>query len=272
MDDRPIGIFDSGTGGLTSVRRLRAEAPGESLVYFGDSLRAPYGGRTAEEIKSLSRRNARFLRSQNVKAIIVSCNTSTANAMAELAADNADIPIVGTVAPTAESAVRASKSGRIGVLATEATVRSGLYEATIRALRPAAQVLSRSCPKLVPLVETGHTSKDDPALRTALEEDLLSLREAGVDTVILGCTHYPLIEEAIMDVLGYPAVMVDSGAACVGSILAALAARDALADPAHTPTERYYCSGRREDFLAVARGFLGRSIDAFTEKIDVSNV
>ena len=272
MDDRPIGIFDSGAGGLTSVRRLRAEAPGESLVYFGDCLRAPYGGLAPEEIKRLSRRNARFLRSRNVKAIIVSCNTSTANAMAELAADNADIPIVGTVVPTAEAAVRTSQSGRVGVLATEATIRSGLYERTILGLRPDAAVTSRSCPKLVPLVETGQTSKDDPALRAALEEDLAPLRAARVDTVVLGCTHYPLIEEAILDVLGYPAATVDSGAACVGSVLAALRDRDALADPSHEPAEQYFCSGRKDDFLAVARGFLGRSIDGLTQEMDISAI
>lgn len=272
MDNRPIGIFDSGTGGLTSVRQLTREAPGESFVFFGDTIRAPYGGRTAEEIKFLSRRNARFLRSRGVKAIIVSCNTSTANAMAELEADNADIPIVGTVEPTAAEAVRRSVSGRIGVLATVATIRSGLYERTIRAARPDAEVISRGCPKLVPLVETGHTAPGDPALMAALAEDLAPLKSAAVDTVVLGCTHYPLIGEAILAELGYPAVLVDSGAACVGSVLAALAARDELAAPGAVRQEIYYCSGRRNDFLAVARGFLGRSIEERTFEVDVSDI
>jgi len=271
MDNRPIGIFDSGAGGLTSVRQLTIEAPGESIVFFGDTIRAPYGDRTAEEIRFLSRRNARFLRAQGVKAIIVSCNTSTANAMAELAADNADIPIVGTVAPTAAEAVRVSASGRIGVLATTATIRSGLYEQTIRALRPEARVVSRSCPKLVPLVETGHTAADDPALRAALAEDLAPLKAAEVDTVVLGCTHYPLIAEAILAELGYPAALVDSGAACVSTILAQLRERNELAGPGAVRRERYFCSGRRSDFTAVARGFLGRPIDGLTEETDVTN-
>ena len=271
MDNRPIGIFDSGAGGLTSVRQLTIEAPNESIVFFGDTIRAPYGDRAPDELRFLSRRNARFLRAQDVKAIIVSCNTSTANAMAELAADNADIPITGTVAPTAAEAVRVSETGRIGVLATTATIRSGLYEQTIRALRPAAHVVSRSCPKLVPLVETGHTAPDDPALRAALAEDLAPLKAAGVDTVVLGCTHYPLIGEAILAELGYPAAMVDSGAACVNTILAALRERDGLAAPDAIRTERYHCSGRRSDFVTVARGFLGRSIDELTVETDVTN-
>lgn len=271
MDNRPIGIFDSGVGGLTAARRLMHDAPHESIVYFGDNLRAPYGDRTADEIRFLSRRNARFLRACGVKALIVACNTSTASAMAELAADNADIPIVGTVGPTAAEAVRASASGRIGVLATTATIRSGLYEKTIRGLRPDALVVSRSCPRLVPLIEMGHTATDDPALRAALAEDLAPLKAAEVDTVVLGCTHYPLVGEAVLAELGYPAAMVDSGAACVSTILAALGENGALADPGAVRQERYYCSGRRSDFVAVARGFLGRPIDGMTEETDVTN-
>ena len=271
MDNRPIGIFDSGVGGLTAVRRLMRDAPNESIAYFGDNLRAPYGDRSAEEIRFLSRRNARFLRACGVKALIVACNTSTANAMAELAADNADIPIVGTVGPTAAEAARVSETGRIGVLATTATIRSGLYEKTIRELRPDARVVSRSCPRLVPLIEMGHTAADDPVLRAALADDLAAMKTAGVDTVVLGCTHYPLIEEAVLAGLGYPAAMVDSGAACVSTILAALREKDALADPAAERRERYYCSGRRSDFVTVARGFLGRPIDAFTGETDVTN-
>ena len=270
MDNRPIGIFDSGAGGLTSVRQLIREAPEESFVFFGDTIRAPYGGRTAEELKLLSRRNARFLRAMDVKAIIVSCNTSTANALAELLADNADIPLVGTVAPTAAEAVRRSAAGRIGVMATEATIRSGLYEKTIRELRPGAAVVSRSCPKLVPLIEAGRTALSDPALAAALEEDLAPLRAAAVDTVVLGCTHYPLIQEAIAAVLGYDAAFVDSGAACVGAVLAALDARDGRAAPDGVRREQFFCSGRRDDFTAVARGFLGRSIDDATFEVDVT--
>lgn len=271
MDARPIGIFDSGVGGLTAVRRLIREAPNESFVYFGDNLRAPYGDRTAEEIQFLSRRNARFLRARDVKALIVACNTSTANAMAELTADNADIPTVGTVGPTAAEAVRVSAGGKIGVIATTATIRSGLYERTIRALCPEAEVVSQSCPRLVPLIETGHTGTGDPALMEALEEDLAPLKAAGVDTVVLGCTHYPLINGAVLALMGRDVAMVDSGGACVGAVLAALAERDGLAAPGAARSETYYCSGRRGDFVTVARGFLGESIDDKTYEVDVTD-
>ena len=270
MDNRPIGIFDSGVGGLTAVRQLIQDAPNESVVYFGDNLRAPYGDRTAEEIRFLSRRNARFLRTQGVKALIVACNTSTANAMRELSADNADIPIVGTVGPTAAEAVKASAAGRIGVLATTATIRSGLYEKTLRSLMPEAVVVSRSCPKLVPLIESGHTRTGDPALTEALAEYLEPLKAAEVDTIVLGCTHYPLISGAVLDVLGREAALVDSGAACAGAILAALRERDGLAEPDARRSERYHCSGSRDVFAAVARDFLGWPVDAFTVETDVT--
>ena len=269
MDNRPIGIFDSGVGGLSAAAELTRLAPNESFVYFGDNLRAPYGDRTREDIRFLSRRNARFLRARGVKALIVACNTSTANAMEELLADNADIPTVGTVAPTAAEAVRTSRSGRIGVIATAAVVRSGLYERTIRELCPTAEVLSRGCPRLVPLIETGHTSPEDPALIAALEEYLAPIRDAGADTLVLGCTHYPLISDAVRAVLRRDAALVDSGGACVGTVLAALRARDALADPSAERTERYCCSGRRRDFVAVAKSFLGASIEDRTEQVDV---
>lgn len=271
MDNRPIGIFDSGVGGLTSVRRLMREAPNESIVYFGDNLRAPYGDRTAEDIRFLSRRNARFLRSQDVKALIVACNTSTANAMAELAADNADIPTVGTVGPTAAEAVRVSVTGRIGVIATAATIRSGLYERTIRTLRPDAEVVSLACPRLVPLIESGHTAAGDPELMDALAAYMPPFRAAEVDTMVLGCTHYPLIEEAVLAALGRKAAMVDSGGACVSSVLKALRERDGLAAADAVRRERYYCSGSQDGFAAVARGFLGRDIRALTCEADVTN-
>lgn len=269
MDNRPIGIFDSGAGGLTAVSELVRVAPNESFIYFGDTIRAPYGERTAEEIRLLSRRNARFLRSHGVKALIVACNTSTANAMAELTADNTDIPITGTVVPTAAQAVSATRTGVIGVAATEATVRSGLYETTILAALPGARVVSRACPKLVPLIETGHVSPGDAALMSALREDLEPMRAAGVDTLILGCTHYPLAREAIVSVMGGDVALIDSGAACVSTVLGALRARGGLAAPGGTRTERYYCSGRLDDFTSVARGFLGRDIAGLTTEIDV---
>ena len=267
MDNRPIGIFDSGVGGLSALRRLTEKAPGESFVYFGDTARAPYGDRPPEEIKIFSRRNARFLRGQGVKALIIACNTSTASAIEELTAGNGDIPVSGTVEPTAIEATRVSTKGRIGVIATAGTVLSGIYEKTILKYRPDARVLSQSCPKLVPLIESGHTDPSDGALTAALEEYLAPLME--VDTLVLGCTHYPLIAAAIRQVMGRDIPMVDSGSACTEAVLKKLAAADALAAESSRRRERFYCSARREDFTAVARTFLGRDIDADTQEIDI---
>lgn len=269
MDNRPIGIFDSGVGGLSAMRRLIQEAPAESFVYFGDTIRAPYGDRTAEEIKFLSRRNARFIRSLGVKALIIACNTSTANAMAELARDNADIPISGTIEPAAEEAARRTAGGKIGVIATAATIRSGVYEKALREKLPGREVISRSCPRLVPLIEAGHISPEDPALMAALEEYLAPLRRAGVDTLILGCTHYPLISEAVGRAMGREIAMVDSGGACAQAVIEKLRAENALAEKGFPRQERFYCSGRRGEFTAVAEKFLGRSIESLTQEIEV---
>lgn len=271
MDNRPIGIFDSGVGGLSAAAELMRQAPSESFVYFGDTLRAPYGDRTPDEIRSFSGRNARFLRSHDIKALIVACNTSTANAMAELTAANADIPVVGTVLPASEQAVRASAGGNIGVIATGAVVNTGMYEKAIRALSPGARVIQQACPKLVPLIESGHTQTGDPDLTAALEEYLAPMKRERVDTLVLGCTHYPLIRGPVLAVMGRTLPTIDSGGACVGAILAALKKLDALAAPLSTRREAYFCSARRGDFTAVAQGFLGRSIDGLTNEIDVEN-
>jgi len=192
--------------------------------------------------------------------------------MAELCADNADIPVVGTIAPTSAAAARASAQGRIGVLATGAVVKSGLYGNTIRRLLPGASVTEAACPKLVPLIEAGHTAPDDPALLAALEEYLAPMKAAQVDTLVLGCTHYPLVRGAVLAVMGRELPLIDSGGACVGAVLAALSEKDALAAPLQTRSEAYYCSARMADFTAVAQGFLRRAIDAVTEEISVQKM
>jgi len=269
MDNRPIGLFDSGVGGLSAVRVLRLEAPQESFAYFGDTARVPYGDRTPEDIKVLSLQDARFLRSRNVKALVIACNTITANAMEELSAENPDIPVIGVIEPATAEAVRVSRSGKIGIIATNATVNSGVYESAIRALRPDAVVTAQGCPKLVPLIETGHTQPTDALLMPVLREYLAPLQAAGVDTVILGCTHYPLIAKAAASILGDEVALVDSGAACIGAVMDALARRDALADP-EKGGEDFYCSARLDDFTSVAEAFLSSDIRSLTEQIDIT--
>ena len=257
MDNRPIGIFDSGLGGLTAVRALAQAAPWESFVYLGDTKNAPYGDRPREELVALSRQNVRFLRSQGVKALLVACNTSTANAMDSMKAANPDLPVVGVIEPAAAAAAAVSESGHIGVMATAATVASGAYERAVRALDPAAAVTAVACPKLVPLVERGRTAPEDAGLRAAVAEYTAPLRAAGVDTVVLGCTHYPIIRPAIRSALGPDTALIDSGAASVGMLLKVLEDRDALGDTTSGGVRRFFCTAGLETFVSVGSAFLG---------------
>ena len=267
MDTRPIGIFDSGLGGLTAVRALIQAAPWESFVYLGDTKNAPYGDRSREELVKLSRQNVRFLRRQGVKALLVACNTSTANSMDAIREENPDLPVIGVIEPAAAAAVSVTETGRIGVLATAATVRSGAYEAAIRQIAPEAAVTAVACPKLVPLVESGHTDPADPALAAAAEEYAAPLREAGADAVVLGCTHYPIVRRAIRAALGPHVALVDSGAACVGVLLKALERRNALSDREGAGRRQFYCTAGRERFAAGGSAFLGMDMDGLTRQI-----
>jgi glutamate racemase len=244
-------------------------APQESFVYFGDTARVPYGDRTPEDIRRLSRQNARFLRTQEVKAILVACNTSTANAMEQLVGDNRDIPVIGAVEPAAKQAAAASVTGKIGVIATNAVVQSGNYERAILSLRPTAQVTAVGCPKLVPLIEAGHQSVTDGPLMEALTEYLTPLQAVGVDTVVLGCTHYPLIAPAVQVVMGENVALVASGEASVSSCLEALGAIGGLASPTAQGSRRFYCSARPREFAQVAQLFLGYPIESITQKVDI---
>lgn len=269
MDNRPIGIFDSGVGGLSAVRALARQAPNESFVYFGDTARVPYGDREPAEIRRLARQDARFLRAQGIKALVIACNTITATAMEQLTADNPDIPVVGVIAPAAAQAVRATATGKIGVMGTSATVRSGAYERAVKALLPAGEVTAVACPRLVPLIESGHTAAGDGLLMPVLRAYLAPLRAAAVDTVVLGCTHYPLIERAVGQILGPEVRLVDSGAASIGAALAALADAGGLAGSGETGRAAFYCSARQADFTALAGTFLGRSVAGQTARIDI---
>ena len=267
MDNRPIGIFDSGVGGLSAVRALERMAPGESLAYFGDTARVPYGDREPADILRLSLQDARFLRSLNIKALVIACNTITANALPQLQALYPELPVFGVIQPAAAAALRAGGS-RIGVIATNATVQSRVYESTIAAQAPLTTVRAVGCPKLVPLIEANHTAPEDPLLQAALAEYLSPFLSSPVDTLILGCTHYPLIRDAVARFMGPSVSLIDSGAACVEGVLSALDGADARAG---TPrgTARYFCSGEKAAFLPVADRFLGHSVSECTESIDI---
>ena len=257
MDTRPIGIFDSGLGGLTAVRALVQAAPWESFVYLGDTANAPYGDRTREQLVELSRQNVRFLRGQGVKALLVACNTSTANAMDVMRAENPDLPLVGVIEPAAAAAVSVTETGRIGLLATAATVASGAYDRAVGRLAPGASVTAVACPRLVPLVEAGRTDPADPELTDAVAEYTAPLLAAGVDTVILGCTHYPIIRPSVRAAVGPRVALIDSGAASVGTLLKRLELRDALGDKNIPGSRRFFCTAGQGAFTKNGSAFLG---------------
>lgn len=257
-----IGIFDSGMGGLTVLRQIHARMPGHATIYLGDTARVPYGIRSAETVTRYALENTSFLHDQGIDALVVACNTATAVALDAIRDAMGDLPVLGVVEPGAARAAQASASGRIVVLATEATIASGAYERAIQAHRADAQVIGRACPLFVPLAEEGWTA-NDVAQRTA-ERYLADIGEAGVDTAVLGCTHYPLLAETIAAVLGTSIEIVDS----------AQSTADALSDL--VPTTRYNKAGERkyfvtdapERFTRVGERFLGSSL-AHVEHVDL---
>lgn len=202
----PIGVFDSGIGGLTVVKEMMRALPGESIVYYGDTARVPYGNKSPETVTNYSRQIARFLMSQEVKAIVVACNTISALALETIKAEF-DVPFVGVVKPGAKMAAQTTKNKRIGVIATEGTISSGIYERFLKATSPEVEVFGKACPLFVSLAEEGWTN--DPVTRMVAERYLAELKEKQVDTLVLGCTHYPLLRKIIGEVMGPEVTLVN---------------------------------------------------------------
>lgn len=204
--DAPIGVFDSGVGGLTVVREIMRQIPDEWIVYFGDTARVPYGSKSKDTIIRYSRQIIRFLRQQDVKAIVVACNTASAQALDEIEKE-IDIPIIGVVKPGAKVAAEATRNGKIGVIGTEGTIGSHIYSRYINELNPSAEVLGKACPLFVPLVEEGLLH--DPVTDEIAMRYLSSLIDSGIDTLVLGCTHYPLIRSTVGKVMGDSVTLVN---------------------------------------------------------------
>ena len=213
--DGPIGVFDSGLGGLSVVRHLRRLMPWEDIVYFGDTARVPYGGKSAESVRRFSRENCRFLVSRGVRMIVVACNTSSALALPALR-EEFDVPFYDVISPGARRAVEKCRGGAIGVIGTYATILSGAYERAISDLDDRITVHSVPCPLFVPLAEEGWTTR--PATLEIAREYLLPLKAKGMDTLILGCTHYPVLMETIRLVVGNGTELIDTGLACAEEV------------------------------------------------------
>ncbi len=253
----PIGVFDSGLGGLTVVRALRTLLPDESLIYVGDTARVPYGPKSPETVRRFARQIADWLVAQQVKAIVIACNTATAHALDDLRA-HVDIPVIGVIEPGARAAVASATSGAIGVIGTSGTVASGAYERAIHAVAPARVVHMQACPLFVPLVEEGWV--DHPATRLIVRDYLAPLRAAGVDTLVLGCTHYPLLTGAIASEMGPAVRLIDSAEETARETRRLLQHTNLLADPGGHATLRVAASDAPERFLALGRRFLDESM------------
>ncbi|MGI6263986.1 MAG: glutamate racemase [Acutalibacteraceae bacterium] len=269
MDNRAIGVFDSGLGGLTVVRQLIDQLPGEDVVYFGDTGRVPYGTRSRETIERYTRQDCRFLQSRNVKMIIAACGT--VSSVAPHILEKLPLPAIGVVEAAADAAVAASKNRRIGVIGTAATVRSGSFERRIKAAAADAEVTAIACPLFVPLVENGWIEPDNPVTRQTAAVYLRPLREAGVDTLILGCTHFPLLAPIIAQVL--PGVtLIDSGKEAARRCAVILRQQDLLADRPTGGKHRYCVSDHAADFSRVASMFLGQPVQADTEWVGLEEI
>ncbi len=264
MDNRAIGVFDSGLGGLSVVRRLLTLLPNENIVYFGDTGRVPYGTRSPETIRLYAEQDCRFLLNHDVKYIIAACGT-----VSSVAADvlmGLPVPAMGVVQPTAQAALKATKNGRIGVLGTTATVRSGAFHSALSEGERDVQVFAQACPLFVSLVESGWIERDDEAALAVARRYLQPFIEQEVDTVVLGCTHFPLLSPILSDVLGESVALIDSGLACAEACAETLREYDALAER-ESGSCRFFVSDRPHDFGELAARFLGRPVGETVEQI-----
>lgn len=265
MDKRPIGVFDSGLGGLTCVKEIMRIMSGEDVIYFGDTGRVPYGTRGADTIVKYVRQDIRFLQSFDIKMIIIACGTASSAALPWLA-DEITTEITGVVEPAAMLAMKATKNKKIGVLGTAGTIRSGKYPEYIKKLNPEIDVVQKACPMFVPLVENGYAKSD--VTRTIAAEYLEDIKAAGVDTLVLGCTHYPLIKDTIREIMGEDVTLIDSGASAANWAYDMLKEREMLSDNKKGKL-RYFVSDTTEDFVRLGSLFLEQEICESVERIDI---
>ena len=256
MNAAPLGVFDSGIGGLTVARALFERLPQESVIYFGDTARVPYGPKSPETVRRYSAEILAHLVKRGVKAVVVACNTSTAHALEHLKA-HASVPVVGVIEPGARAAVAATETGTIGVIGTAGTIASGAYERAIKTLRPDARVHAQACPLFVPLVEEGWF--DHPATELIAREYLEPLKQARVDVLVLGCTHYPLLKPLLSRVMGPGVALVDSAEETAKAVALELEKKGLLA-AGGTHEHLFVVSDDEPHFRKVGARFLGEKI------------
>ncbi len=254
---RPIGIFDSGLGGLTVAKEIFRLLPNEDVIYFGDTGRYPYGPRSKDIVTEFSRQDTRFLLEQGVKMVVVACNTASALALPTIESEF-DIEMLGVTKPGALSSVKSTRNGKIGVIGTTGTISSDVYAKEIERLDRDVKVFSLACPLFVHLVEEGYLDK--PATRMIAEDYLAPFRTNGIDTLVLGCTHYPLLKGVIRDVLGDKLVLIDSAEETAQAVYRHLLENDLMREKTADVLHKFYVSDVPDRFNQVARHFLGDTI------------
>lgn len=266
-DNRPVALFDSGLGGLTALSALQELMPEENIIYFADSGRVPYGAKTPSQLRVMAKQDIDFAVSKGAKAIIAACGTVSSNAAAVL--ESCEIPVIGVLKPGVQRACSLGGDAPIGVIATAASIKSGAFERMIRELSPKREVISAACPDFVTLIEGGHSSADDALVIEAVEKYLAEIKAKNVSVLILGCTHYGIISEAIRNFLGEDVILV-SASAC-----AAEAMRDYLTAEGITggeSREEFYTSGSAEEFSKTAAILLGRELRGSISSIPAMEV
>lgn len=268
MDTRPIGVFDSGLGGLTVVKELKKILPHENIIYFGDTGRVPYGTRGRDTVVKYACQDISFLLSQNVKMIIAACGTVSATLPQSVISD-LPLPFTGVLLPAAQAACVTSLNGKIGVIGTPTTIKSGAYGKAMRSIRNDAVITGNACPLFVPLIENGYIQPDNKVIRLVAEDYLKIFKGSDIDTLILGCTHFPIIRSVIADILGDTVSLIDPGEETARVAAALLTKEHKLSMMEETGTCHFYVSDSIENFAENGGLFLGESITNDVERIRI---
>lgn len=263
--EKPIGIFDSGIGGLTVLKEILRKLPHESVIYLGDTARVPYGIRSPETVTRYSFENTRFLISKDIKALVIACNTASSISL-EPIKNFVPVPVVGVIEPGAKAAVSFTKNKKVGVIGTEATIKSNSYTKAIKAIDKDVEVFSLACPLFVPLVEEGWT--EGRIVEMIVERYLNDIRDKGIDTLVLGCTHYPLLKKIISKVMGGKVKLIDSAIETAREITAILRNFSLQRTGKSNTTHKFYVTDSPERFIDIGKKYLGKKLDCI-KKIEL---
>lgn len=268
IKEKPIGVFDSGIGGLTVVKRFLSTLPNENIIYFGDTARVPYGSKSNSTVIEYSLQDAQFLINKNVKAIVVACNTASSVAIEEIR-KAFDVPVIGMIGPGSKSAIQNTRNKKIGVIGTRATINNSAYAKRLKSYDSSLEIFEKACPLFVALAEEGWTHHE--ATFKIAEEYLAELRQKEIDTLILGCTHYPILSRVIQEVIGKDVALIDSGVASAEVVKEELRKNNLLSESSLKGTPAFYVSDIPVKFKEVAGLFLGQPVEE-VHKIDLENI